>query len=192
MLAEALLQDKCVYLIRHCQAEGQDSDAPLTETGRQQAEVLAAFFQELTVDAIVTSPYLRAIDTAVPLAKGKAIDFRIDDRLSERVLSALPITDWRNVLKETFVDHDLVYAGGESSREATARGIHALTAALQSVPSSVAIVTHGNLFTLMLQAFDSSYGYKEWSTLSNPDVYKLWLPNQTVQIERLWKEEKRA
>lgn len=34
------------YLVRHCQATGQEPDAPLTETGQQQAIALADWLGE--------------------------------------------------------------------------------------------------------------------------------------------------
>lgn len=37
---------KHIYVIRHCEAKGQSSDASLTERGFHRAEVLAEFFSD--------------------------------------------------------------------------------------------------------------------------------------------------
>ncbi|MBL1705541.1 histidine phosphatase family protein, partial [Klebsiella pneumoniae] len=47
------------------------------------------------------------------------------------------------------------------------------------------LVTHGNLLTLILRHFDSSIGFHEWKTLTNPDIYEITLNEQSI-IKRLW------
>ena len=61
-----------LYLIRHADAgnpkewRGDDADRPLTDLGRQQSRALGQAFRRLglTVDAAVSSTYLRARQTA--------------------------------------------------------------------------------------------------------------------------------
>jgi phosphohistidine phosphatase len=81
------------YLVRHAQAEdagtwpGADADRPLTEKGRARmeraAKALAAL--DLGIDALVTSPLLRAKQTAAIVAKrlGHATRLREDARLAD-------------------------------------------------------------------------------------------------------------
>jgi len=107
--------EKQIYLIRHCQAEGQDPDAPLTEKGKKDAEKLADFLEDKGIEAIVSSPYLRAVQTATPLAKRLSLEIQTDKRFSERVLSTEDLPDWLDCLKRTFADFDLKFSGGESS-----------------------------------------------------------------------------
>ena len=44
--------NQILYLVRHCQATGQGSDAPLTETGKQQAIELADRFSKVPIELI--------------------------------------------------------------------------------------------------------------------------------------------
>ncbi len=60
---------KTVYLVRHCQTSGQEPDAPLTEQGHRQAVLLAQTLADEPLERIVSSPYLRAYQTALPLAE---------------------------------------------------------------------------------------------------------------------------
>ncbi|WP_411346249.1 histidine phosphatase family protein [Paenibacillus sp. WLX1005] len=62
-----------LYIIRHCQAEGQEPNAPLTMLGQEQADRLAAQFDAIPLDVIISSPYLRAIQTIQPLAENKKL-----------------------------------------------------------------------------------------------------------------------
>lgn len=64
-----------VALVRHAEATANASglalgrkDVPLTERGRLQAAALATAFDGWRIDAIVSSPLRRALDTAGPLA----------------------------------------------------------------------------------------------------------------------------
>lgn len=60
---------KKIYIVRHCKAEGQASNSPLTEIGFKQAEELDAFFNNVPVERIISSPYMRAVQTIQPLAE---------------------------------------------------------------------------------------------------------------------------
>lgn len=80
-------------LIRHAKASGQAPDAPLTAEGHMQAQRLAAQLAPHPITRVVSSPWLRAVDTARPLAQALGLRIEPDGRLTERVLSPtdLPI-----------------------------------------------------------------------------------------------------
>lgn len=160
-----------LYLVRHCQATGQEPNAPLTETGKQQAIALADQLGELEIERIISSPFARAYQSIAPLSESLGLTVEIDERLIERVLSPVSLDNWRKRLAETFVDIDLSFAGGESSRTAMERGVAVVREAMRQTTGSVVIVTHGNLMTLILKQFDDQVGYAEWESLRNPDVY---------------------
>jgi broad specificity phosphatase PhoE len=71
----------------------RDADVDLSDTGREQAEGLAAWLAGLEADArptrAVTSPYRRAAETAVAALRPLAIDPDVDERLRERDLGIL-------------------------------------------------------------------------------------------------------
>ncbi|MBF2047518.1 MAG: histidine phosphatase family protein [Elainella sp. C42_A2020_010] len=174
--------NQIVYLVRHCQATGQEPDAPLTETGQQQAIALADWLSEAQITRIISSPYVRAYQSIVPLAKRLRLTIEVDDRLIERVLCSTPLNHWQEKLAETFVDLDLSFAGGESSRVAMSRGMAVVDEVIHQSESSVAIVTHGNLMALILKRFDEQIGYAEWANLRNPDVYRVQIGDGLVQV----------
>ncbi len=49
------------------------------------------------------------------------------------------------------------------------------------------VVTHGNLMALVLHSLDRTFGFEEWKSLSNPDVYVL-IDNGTgrMSFRRVW------
>jgi phosphohistidine phosphatase len=75
-----------LYLVRHAEAAGGEPDElrPLTPAGREQARSLGERLRESGVrpDAILTSPLLRARETAVLLARELGVEAVPDDRLA--------------------------------------------------------------------------------------------------------------
>ncbi|WP_413404401.1 histidine phosphatase family protein [Paenibacillus amylolyticus] len=178
-----------IYLIRHAKATGQEPHAELTDEGIRQAEKLADLLAHHSITYIVSSPWKRAVQTAMPLGIATLQHIHTDERLQERVLSSLDLPNWMDVLKRTYDDVDWVEEGGESSRNAAARGL-ALLEELWSRPEQHgAVVTHGNLLSLLIREYEPSFGYEEWTKLSNPDVYVLerQLPDAGLStIRRIW------
>ncbi|MGG4393140.1 histidine phosphatase family protein [Paenibacillus thiaminolyticus] len=177
---------KNVYIVRHCQAEGQAPDAPLTAAGVRQADKLAEFLADKPIEHIISSPYERAYRTIAPFAEQHGMAIALDDRLTERVLSGSNHPDWRDMLRKTYDDLDLCYEGGESSTTAMKRASRVIAEALESGYNNVVIVSHGNLISLLLKHFDDRFGFKEWESLSNPDVYHLTFEKGAPSIRRIW------
>jgi 2,3-bisphosphoglycerate-dependent phosphoglycerate mutase len=178
--------EKKLYIIRHCEAEGQPLEAVLTEKGRGQAEALAEFFGEIKVDRIISSPFVRAVQSIKPLALRKNLDIELDERLCERILSGRPLQDWLEKLQAAFDDLDLTLEGGESSRTAMKRIVRVAEEVLRHGTKNTLIVTHGNLMSLLLHHYDESFGFEVWRSLTNPDVFVLQFENGQPLIDRVW------
>jgi 2,3-bisphosphoglycerate-dependent phosphoglycerate mutase len=180
--------NRVVYLVRHCQATGQEADAPLTELGQLQAFGLSERLSKASISRIISSPFARAYQSILPLSRSLSLTIELDARLTERVLSLIPIDDWRERLAQTFIDLDLCVEGGESSRAAMMRGIAVVNQAMQQATGPVVLVTHGNLMTLMLKHFNEQVGFAEWASLRNPDVYCISFnsEDETPNIEALF------
>ncbi|GGE61721.1 histidine phosphatase family protein [Priestia taiwanensis] len=182
---------KRFILIRHCQATGQEIEAPLTNKGERQALLLKDYLlaSEYHIDKIVSSHYKRAIESIEPFAKHIDTLIHIDERLGERVLSDTSLNNWQELLAQTFIDLDLSFHGGESSRETMERAVAVIQEEKTSSAETILLVTHGNLLTLLLKYFDNRFGYEEWSKLSNPDIYEVCIATDgQATISCLWKE----
>lgn len=178
---------KKLYVVRHCQAEGQAADAPLTREGVRQSHALAEFLSDKGIDHMVSSTYRRAYDTISPLADRMGIQIKRDERLMERVLSGKNVPAWREMLRRTYDDMDLCYEGGESSNRAMNRAVRVVEEILQSPSQNAVIVSHGNLISLLLKYYDNRIGFREWEALSNPDVHQLSFQQSDVpDIHRIW------
>ncbi|MBN9653001.1 histidine phosphatase family protein [Halobacillus sp. GSS1] len=179
-----------LFLVRHSETEGQHEDSPLTKTGIRQAQMLATFLENYghNIDRILSSPYLRAIETIKPFARKNNVTIEMDERLEERVLSHEPLDDWEEVLHDTFVDPELKLTGGESSTEAKKRVLSLIDELENEDCGNVLLVTHGNLLALLLQKYNREIGFYEWKRLSRPDVFLVQKQGGEYTVERIWED----
>jgi 8-oxo-dGTP diphosphatase len=80
-----------IYLVRHAKAgnrsawTGDDRPRPLTAEGWWQAGVLADRLAPLASGLLLSSPYLRCIQTLRPLADMLRTEVTVDERLAEGI-----------------------------------------------------------------------------------------------------------
>ncbi|WP_373896127.1 histidine phosphatase family protein [Virgibacillus natechei] len=182
---------KNIYFVRHCSADGQHMDSPLTTVGMRQAHLISSFFsdQDIKIDKIISSPYLRAIESIKPFAEKTGTEIEINERLKERILSVEPIDDWLEVLEQSFNDQHFALPGGESAKNAVDRANMVVESIYRNdnVKNAV-IVSHGNLMALLLRQYDGSSGFKRWKELQHPDIYLIKYETDNPSIECVWND----
>src|SRR3954452_18688779 len=110
-----------LYVIRHGQAKGNRPDDPLKPEGRDQAEQLADFLlqrEEMNITQLISSPYLRAKQTAEILDTHLNISCSTDKRLREIDFgNATDGLDLKEQVRKQFEDFNCKLPGGESNQE---------------------------------------------------------------------------
>ncbi|MFY0688864.1 MAG: histidine phosphatase family protein [Cyclobacteriaceae bacterium] len=62
-------------LVRHAEkVKSDDKNPPLTTKGSERANLLASMFEEVKIDAIYSTNYIRTINTAKPLSNATGVD----------------------------------------------------------------------------------------------------------------------
>lgn len=114
-----------LYLVRHAIAEDSadyedDSLRPLTEKGREKMKKIAAALREIGVqpDLIVSSPYVRASQTAVILAK--ALKYREEIAYGDSLAPMSGTDDMIGEISEKYTADELMLVGHEPSLSALA------------------------------------------------------------------------
>lgn len=80
-----------VYVVRHAKAGRRalwthpDEERPLTRRGRRQARRLVEQFRGLEIDRIVSSPYVRCVQSVEPLASSRGLEVQTAADLAEGV-----------------------------------------------------------------------------------------------------------
>lgn len=175
-----------IYLIRHCKATGQEPLAGLTNEGKENALELVPILEKFRIDHIISSPYKRALQTIKPFSESKRIPIIIDENLQERVLSSDPMEDWLEQLERTFIERDLIFLGGESSNHALTRIRKVLDEVFENEQMEhVAIVSHGNILSLLINHYNPTFGFAQWQQMKNPDIFTLEQDNGMISINRM-------
>ncbi len=73
-----------LFLVRHAEAAPGEPDAlrPLTQAGRETARRLGERLKHERPEAVLSSPLLRARETAEPIARAAGVDAVPDERLA--------------------------------------------------------------------------------------------------------------
>ena len=74
------------------------TDVGLSPLGRHQAEAIAAYLDPAPIDAVVSSPRKRALDTAAPLARAKGLKLDVRKGLAEMHFGAWEGKSWEDIV----------------------------------------------------------------------------------------------
>ena len=155
-----------LYLIRHCEAEGNSKgllqgsiDLDITETGARQLEYLGKRFENIHLDRIYSSPLIRTQKTAHAVADRKGLNVEIYDGLRELdcgIFEGIPfaeIFEKYPEFREMWLEHpqDINPEGGEPMRVTYERIWEAVVdIARQNPDKTVACATHGGVTRCLL------------------------------------------
>ncbi len=167
-----------LYLVRHAESAPSpdlpEPEWPLSDAGRVQAEALVPALANLDISAVYSSPYPRAVDTVLPFTTQVGLKITEVPDLRERRLSGAmaPHADWRAWLAHTWADFDWAPPGGETSalvQNRMAASLLGLAGSHQG--EAVLAASHGNAIALFLNSIDGSFGFDDWASLQNPDLF---------------------
>ena len=170
-----------VLLIRHAESVPpgtpgvDDDDRPLTDDGRRAAAELAYELEGYELTAMYSSPYARALETLEPLATIRGLEVHQLVDLRERRLSVDLHDEWRETLERSWAEPDFAMPGAESGRDAQRRAVGALDLLRMRHPDGgrLAIGSHGNLISLLLQALEPEIDCAFHLAMPTPAVYRL-------------------
>lgn len=181
-----------LYLIRHCEAMGNvgrifqgSTDCDISEIGASQLEFLAERFKNIHLDAVYSSPLIRAMKTAQAVAEPKGLKVIPVQDLREMhggVVEGKPfkaVFDNDPELLEIWTNHpqDFAPENGESMRSAYERVYAAvMEIAAANRGKTVAAAAHGGVLRCLLCRL----------TLGSIDRLKEmnWLDNTAVTLLR--------
>ncbi|ANF97397.1 histidine phosphatase family protein [Paenibacillus bovis] len=140
-------------LIRHALKEKTRGDVGITDEGKSQAQLTAAYLQQYSVTAVIASPLRRVEETAAYIATAVQSPLQKEPRLRERA-------NWGDMPGQTFeqfvemwerctADRNYIPPVGDSAGQAGERLGMVLSELAEQYPvdSTIVIVTHGGLIT---------------------------------------------
>ncbi|GAA3413542.1 histidine phosphatase family protein [Paenibacillus hodogayensis] len=183
-----------IYMVRHAESpytEGTERTRGLTAEGKKKAQEVTKALMTEGINGIVSSPYSRAILTLEELARILKLEIKIYEDLRERQFAGenVYISDdgFMPALQRSFSEPDFSLPGGESNKECQLRAVAVLETILEQFKGmNIALGTHGNIMTLMMNYFDSNYGFDFLTQTRKPDIYKLQIENHKLkEVTRL-------
>ena len=155
-----------IYLVRHCEAVGNQKrlfqgsiNTDITKLGEKQLEFLTERFKNIELDAIYTSPLIRAQKTAFAVLGDRFMDVKIDNDLREinaGVFDGLPFSDILDnnpVMADAWYYHpeDFEPEGGEKMRDAYERIYNVIIKIAKENPEkTVAVALHGGVIRCLM------------------------------------------
>lgn len=157
-----------LYFIRHAEPryDADDRTRGLSEKGLRDRALAAEFLADKDIDAVLSSPYRRAVETVREFADIHGLAVIPAEDFRERCIADVWIDDFREYTRRQWEDFDFRLEGGESLREVESRNIAALTEVLRQYDGkNVAVGTHGTALSTIIHHFVPSFGWTEFDRI---------------------------
>lgn len=172
-----------IYLVRHADSNyssGDEATRTLSERGRIDALTVTELLLKERIQAVYSSPYVRAVQTVEGIADRLRVTIDLDERFREREFAQFDsiVTDPFEAMERGFIEPHFALPGGESIRDVELRGISAINEVLQKHNGKrVAIGIHGGIMTVIMHHFDTQFDANFLRQLPKPDIRKLSFKN---------------
>jgi 2,3-bisphosphoglycerate-dependent phosphoglycerate mutase len=169
-----------ILLVRHALPVWPEPGGPdeyhrsLTDEGHAAAEALVDELLPLAPTAIVSSPYLRAIQTVTPLAGALGLPVATQHDLREWDSGLGPTPDYGRHHAHSWAEPDIARPGGESLAQLTARATAALNLLAERHRTGTVVVgSHGTFIARALVGFGATHvGWPFARTMPMPGSYR--------------------
>lgn len=155
-----------IYFVRHAEPNFDNHDDPtreLSAKGMRDRQLVADYMKGKQLDAVLSSPFKRAVDTVVPLAQERGLTIWLMEAFRERKVSDGWIEDFAAFSQNQWKNFAYKLPGGESLSEVQMRNIHGLEQVLDAYSGkSVVIGSHGTALSCIVNHYDPSFGYADF------------------------------
>lgn len=158
-----------LFFVRHARpnySNHDDFSRELSPQGMADRALVTRFLADKQIDAVLSSPYKRAVDTVQAFADQYGFPVQTIDGFRERKVSDVWVEDFTTFAQRQWADFSYRLPGGESLQEVQDRNIAALNAVLdQYAGKNVVIGSHGTALSTILHFYDPSFGYPEFDKI---------------------------
>lgn len=155
-----------VFFVRHAEPNYDNRDDKLRELsprGLQDRKRVTAFLARKQIDAVLSSPYKRAVDTVRDFADRYGLSVRTVEDFRERKVDQGWIEDFTAFSQKQWADFSYKRPGGECLQEVQDRNIAALKAVLEQYRGkNIVIGTHGTALCTILHYYRPGFGYDDF------------------------------
>ena len=184
-----------IYFIRHAESDVSVRDGrirPLTDKGLVDRKLVTEFLQDKKVEAVLSSPFKRAVDTVADFAEKNDFEIELVEDFRERksdIDFARETFGFDAYMERQWADFNYTYSDGECLAKVQKRNIAALNEVLNKYKNkTVAIGTHGTALSTIINYYDSTYGFKDFMAMVNilPWVVRMdFYGNDCARMEKI-------
>ena len=163
-----------VYFIRHAEANNRIRDGrsrPLTDKGLADRRLVTKFLRNKGIDAVLSSPFQRAVDTVAEFADEAGLTVLTSDGFREHECDSewAKGADFFSFLRRQWADFShKPDADGESLGEVQERNIAALNDALEKYEGKTIVIgTHGTALSTIINYYDNFYNFDGFMDMVN-------------------------
>lgn len=159
-----------VYYVRHAEpnyANHNDLTRELTPKGLKDRELVTAFLADRSIDAVLSSPYKRAVDTVQGIADVCHKEIILIDDFRERRVGSEWIEDFDAFSRRQWAALTYKLSDGESLLEVQQRNMQALFCALDRYQNqNIVIGGHGTALSTILHFYEPAFGYESFREMA--------------------------
>lgn len=134
--------------------------------GLRDRTLVTEFLMDKQIDAVLSSPYKRAMDTVRDFAEKKAMEIIVVENFKERKVDSGWIEDFNSFCKKQWEDFYYKLSDGECLQEVQDRNIAALKGVLKDYSGkNIVIGSHGTALSTIINYFDKTFGYAEFNEI---------------------------
>lgn len=176
-----------VYFIRHAEPNydnHDDESRELTKKGLKDRELVTRYLEDKEIDAVLSSPYKRAMDTVKDFADKHHFTIEPVYDFRERRVDSEWIEDFTAYCKQQWEDFSYRRLDGETLGEVQSRNIGALREAISKYrDKNIVVGSHGTALSTIINYFDASFGYAEFEKIKYrmPWAVKVTFDGNTVK-----------
>lgn len=166
---EEAIRTTTIYFVRHAEPNYENHDdrtRELSPKGLEDRKLVTNFLSDKKIDAVLSSPYRRAVDTVSEFAKSQDLTIQIVEDFRERRIDSGWIADFLSFSRAQWADFDYKLSDGECLREVQERNIRALNRVLGEYQGkTVAVDSHGTALSTIVNYYDRRFGYQEFDKI---------------------------
>ncbi len=158
-----------VYFVRHAEPDYNNHDdllRPLTDKGMKDRIKVTNYLMDKKIDVILSSPYIRAIDTVADFAKNVGLSIETVSDFRERKIDSSWIEDFNAFSKKQWSDFNYKLTDGESLNEVQQRNIRALEEVIFiHKGKNIVIGSHGTALSTIINYYDNRFNYDNFNVI---------------------------
>lgn len=181
-----------VYFVRHAQPNCKNHDdrtRELTAKGLADRALVTAFFRDIPVDAVLSSPFRRASDTVAPLAAARGLAVELVEDFRERQVDSGWIDDFDGFARRQWADFHYRLPDGECLDQVQRRNTAALECVLARFPGKTLVIgSHGTALCTLIHRYQPAFGYGDFCRIRGlmPWVVRFTFDGGTCLAIRSW------